>query len=603
MPAVSPRLPSQAGTVTRLHDQLYRNLTHGRLAVIGPAGAGKTGAMVLLLLEALLQRTELPAEDRRQVPVPVWLTMGSWQPHEKDLRTWVTATIARDHPYLRAATDFGSNAINHLFDSGRLALFLDGLDEMPPGARGHALTRLREGAGGLPIVLTSRPDEYRETLNSEAELTFAAVVMLQPVDPDAAAAYLTAAHHGSATGRWQLVAEQVRDHADGVLARVLNTPLMLTLARSAYTGRDPTRLLGPDLQDEAALRGHLLDQVLVTAYPSEAERRHAAYWLGWIAHHMTTRPGGVTRDLPWWVISTWLQRRTRITVALAILLTSGLLAGVLAGVAVGVGSGLGVGLALGVMDIISGQPPRAFVPRLPKHGEVRRWLVSGLLSGGLFGGFGFWLGGGAGAGCGVGFGFALGLLDYWTSATVGSLTATPRRLHQQDVRYALAVGLTLLVVELVSVLVILYNFALVLWIGGGFVYLLWPGFVLRIDLLFVLVLALLLGVGLISMLVISASGRLRLTEAGLSRRHGGVRFLSFLDTASARQVLRQAGGTYQFRHADLQDRLAAQFSQTTVDVKADVTQNTTIRRCRWPRDRPTRPSDHRPARARRAGNN
>jgi hypothetical protein len=38
---------------------------------------------------------------------------------------------------------------------------------------------------------------------------------------------------------------------------------------------------------------------------------------------------------------------------------------------------------------------------------------------------------------------------------------------------------------------------------------------------------------------------------------GRVRFMHLLQEASGRQVLRQAGTVYQFRHAALQDRLAA----------------------------------------------
>lgn len=44
-----------------------------------------------------------------------------------------------------------------------------------------------------------------------------------------------------------------------------------------------------------AVRGHLIDQVLITAYPDENQRAHATRWLAWIAHHM-----GTSRDLPWW---------------------------------------------------------------------------------------------------------------------------------------------------------------------------------------------------------------------------------------------------------------------------------------------------------------
>jgi hypothetical protein len=111
-------LPSKAGDrpevahlmnsdlVSRLRKEAYAHLRHGRLLLTGDRGAGKTGAMVLLLLEALRHRQRVTDAAKANVPVPVWLTLGSWVPSEQDLRDWVTATIGRDHPYLSAA-EFG----------------------------------------------------------------------------------------------------------------------------------------------------------------------------------------------------------------------------------------------------------------------------------------------------------------------------------------------------------------------------------------------------------------------------------------------------------------------------------------------------------------
>jgi predicted NACHT family NTPase len=97
-----------SGTVTRLHDEVYARLQHGRLILIGGPGAGKTGAMILLLLEALRHRRSLRDADQAEVPVPAWLTLGSWNSLEHSLREWVITTMSRDHPYLRAV-DFGLN--------------------------------------------------------------------------------------------------------------------------------------------------------------------------------------------------------------------------------------------------------------------------------------------------------------------------------------------------------------------------------------------------------------------------------------------------------------------------------------------------------------
>ena len=95
-----------SGVVTRLHDELYVRLPHGRLVLLGEPGAGKTGAMILLLLAALDHRASLPQEQRTRIPVPVWLTLGEWDPDTTPLTEWATAAINRDYPALRAP-DYG----------------------------------------------------------------------------------------------------------------------------------------------------------------------------------------------------------------------------------------------------------------------------------------------------------------------------------------------------------------------------------------------------------------------------------------------------------------------------------------------------------------
>ena len=207
----------------------------------------------------------------------------------------------------------------------------------------------------------------------------------------------------------------------------------------------------PELTDPAifptvdALREHLIDQVLVTAYPDEKQRARATWWLAWIARRM-----GTSRDLPWWDIPTWIPRwQLRLIRVLIIAFAVGLVVGITDGFAGGPGQGLLAGLVLGILGgLVFGLglgrwgEPRTLAPRWPRLGELRR-----------------------------------------TSASLSTL---------------------------------------VIWLSLGLV---------------------------------------------TCRRQDRVRFLRLLEDASTRQVLRQAGVVYQFRHAALQDRLAAM--GTRHDLRTD----------------------------------
>ena len=308
----------ESGVVARLHDEVYARLPHGRLVLLGGPGAGKTGAMILLLLAGLDRRASLGGEQRTKVPVPVWLTLGGWDPVNTSLQKWAVDTMNRDHPALRAA-DYGPDAAGELLRAGRVALFLDGLDEMPEGLRARALKRVDEEARGLRVVVTSRPEEYRGAVQSGG-LGNTAVIELRPVRANAAAAYLQHGQTGLSRHRWEQVGAYLKRSPNSVAARALDNPLTLSLARDSYTTQDPAVLTDPGrFPTEDAVREHLIDQLLITAYPDEHQRAQVTRWLAWIAHQM-----GTSRDLPWWEISTWIpQWKLHIARGLAIGLAVG----------------------------------------------------------------------------------------------------------------------------------------------------------------------------------------------------------------------------------------------------------------------------------------
>jgi WD40 repeat protein len=598
-----------SGVVTRLHDEVYARLPHGRLVLLGAPGAGKTGAMILLLLAALDHREAVPEAQRGEVPIPVWLTLGGWDPMITSLREWALAVIVRDHPYLQAS-NHGPDAAAKLLQGGQLALFLDGLDEMPPGVRGKALERLDQESTALRMVLTSRPDEYRQAL-TEGRLHNTAVIEVRPVRPRAAANYLIRDQVGLQRSRWEQVAGYLQTRPDSVAAVALDNPLTLSLARSTYQHEDPTGLTDPErFPTTTALREHLIDRVLITAYPLDRQRAYARQWLCWIAHHM-----GPGRDLAWWQIPRWIPR-WKLTLATALTAMLAGLITVMAGEIVlallfptsaffvvpeeglpqlrsvdpllpgreviemyGLRTGLVGGLLLWLGSRLvarrvsghSAEPPR-LRPRLPQPGEFARLTrivgtttVGIGLAVGLTTGFGAvaWSAYGraitdglaahvvdgrdfalalwsvlvVGLGVGVPAGLVFGLYDLWSVPLERAAASTPRTTYSEDRRTSTWVSVSAgLLVGLAIGLQLGVTFGLI----TGFCYGVIAG----------------IGAGLVGRLVFGLVSTVEFAELILSRSVRRVRLMRLLEDALRRQVLRQAGSVYQFRHAELQDHLA-----------------------------------------------
>lgn len=543
----------ESGVVTRLFREVYVRLPHGRLVLLGAAGSGKTGSMILLLLAALGHRTGADGEPQAQLPVPVWLTLGGWNVLTESLDEWAAAAMYRDYPFLRAP-DFGADAAGELLRVGLVTLFLDGLDELPDDLRSAALRRVDE-ARGLRIVLSSRPAEFQHAL-LEGRLDNAAVLELRPVRPAAAAAYLLHGQSGPLRGQWERVGTYLRGHPGAVAAQALDNPLTLSLARDAYAALDPAVLIEPGrFPTVAAFREHLIDQLLISAYPDESQRTRVVSRLAWAARHM-----GANRDLPWWDIPTWIPGwQVQVTRALGFGLIGALGFGVSSGLNSsdigflpaalvgalwgGISCGLAFGLAVGLVGRLAGEP-HTFAFRRPRRAELGPVLgfgLSGMLGFGVLGWLTAWSESGAGGlpaaqlvegvGGGLFFGLSIGALVLWSTRTARLPSATPVVTYRSDRRTA---GILALISG--------FGIGLIVGLGAGPV----TGVALGVS------------AALIAWLALGQVPLVKLTEVILGcHGHGQWRFLALLEDARDRQILRQAGAVYQFRHAALQDRLAA----------------------------------------------
>jgi len=557
-PPAFPPLPGQSRTTEaqlragggriELHAG-YAGLASGRIIVAGAPGAGKSGAAILLLLDALTHRDTLDKTQRARVPVPVLLTSHGWNPHTTPVQDWLADRLAATYPmfgHRRGRVE----AAELVAARDRIALILDGLDEMDAGLRPAALQALSDAP--FRVIVLTRSRELIDAA-SQAWLFGAVAVRLHDVTTYAAAAYLKRARPGPPPSGWTELLTYLRAHPDGVLARGLSTPLTLTLLRDTYQPGDdvrelldPTRYPTPD-----AIEQHLIARVLPAAYTprpgrpapryTEAQARQA---LTLIASKM-----GPNRDLAWWNIPHWAPTTPRV---LATALAVGLVLGLAGGLVLGLAGGLVFGLAGGrVFDL-----------------AVRR--VFGLAAGRVF--------------------------ELVTGLVFGRAVGKPQQvkivnwragISRRNLGRGLVVGLTFgllvgfivgLAIGLMVMLMIMIEHALIKGsTGGGNP--LGPREIWCNDrvagLVFGLVAGLVLGltgglvVGLVGGL---ASGlvhpetwptTLAWFQLWRSGQAPAVRLMPFLEDAREREVLRTVGGVYQFRHATLQDQLASQATSTT----------------------------------------
>ncbi|HEX5566693.1 MAG TPA: NACHT domain-containing protein [Streptomyces sp.] len=282
----------------------FQALPARRLVVIGAPGSGKTSLAILLTLQLLSLRDAVQ-------PVPVPLLVSSWDAGKEHFDVWLARRIHEE--YAGLTRDLGRARIRELVRDRRVLPVLDGLDELPRPLRSAALAGLnRTGADGTPLILTSRTAEYTELVEEEAVLQAAAVIRAQPVAGAAAAEYLRGSSHPQRTRQWRALLDHLTHHPGAAAAGALSSPLMLWLARTVYArpDADPGELADESrFPDVAAIERHLLDSIVPAAFPSGPASPHQPHpvreWghararraLGFLATHLTALK---TRELAWW---------------------------------------------------------------------------------------------------------------------------------------------------------------------------------------------------------------------------------------------------------------------------------------------------------------
>ncbi len=566
----------------------------GRLVILGEPGSGKTVLLIRLVLD--LQRRRRTGE-----PVPLLIQLASWNPDKFDLYSWLEAQIILGYPWLTGTTAAGVTWARALLTAGLILPVLDGLDEIRAEGRHEALLAINETLRpGTGLIISCRPEPFRHAIRSDPSgqpvfVEGAAGVRLNPLDATAASNYLTETAGVNRQSEWIPVRAALATTPPPPVARAFSTPLMVNLARVIYNPHPRGSIAGlprpADLCDlvefptRAAIEKHLLDGLIPAAYRPLSDRRNhwtavqAEPYLSFLAEWLEYQRR--TRSLAWWELH---QATPRIFLNIT--------GGILFGVTGGIVGGLAGSLTGGLTEILSGILAGAFAGGflggtsygsrdayvIPFRISLNRLQLSDLglglavgiglgfflavifgLAGGIVGGLlvglivGHLLGvaGSASSGFigglagGVAFACTQGLLLLFSGTVTSGIVlaidipraVSPKSVLAQDrasvIASGLATGICSGVVSGVGV-----SLAASLWIGFE------VGFSVALT------------VWLLDWFV-STWGRFSLTRLWLAARGKlPIRLMAFLEDAHARGVLRQAGAVWEFRHANLQRRLA-----------------------------------------------
>lgn len=590
-PAAFPPLPGARrvhprqltkGTRAGLH-RLYSGLASGRLIIVGKPGAGKSSAAILLLLDALRYREQCPPEDRLQIPVPVLFTLHTWNPLTTPLDEWLAAKLTES---LMLRGRRGRHRAAELLRTGRLAIFLDGLDEIPADARPPALRALSEQAS-YRLVLLSRTTELADAAQHHI-LTNATAVELQPLTSADVIAYLLQPLVEPAPRPWRELTQHLRAHPDSPAARALTSPLTVTLLRDIYPPDTPTTpaahsitdLIDPTRFPHADDLVHfLLDQAIDVAYLPRPGQPAPPYTPGQARHDLTVIAQHLnergTRDLAWWTVSGWVPRLSRNLLNITFCTLTCLL---IVGLGAGLIWGLFAGAVLGYANAIDAtQRPELLAPirfNRSRIGKGMTLTAVATLCATVVGGLPSLVA--------VGItGIAVSTIGFWMfgPSTIPD-TVDPIILWRGSLRLHLVLGLTLgliggLAWALASGLADRVSDWLAALHGGSIASLasigitgdsqLWPTFGLPEWLAYGLQLSaagrVLFGIvfGTMLSLLSSPSWALATSQLYLHFRRGmPFRIMRFLEDARTRHLLRTVGPVYQFRHANLQDQLTPQ---------------------------------------------
>lgn len=593
---------------------------HRRMVVLGEPGSGKSMIAQWLTVELLKSHSEV-----KLVPVLLSLaTWNPKTPLEEWAAAEMAQTYQSLSKEVQTAGNMERTLAYQLIAGKHVLMVLDGLDEMATGNQCDALRRLSEFAkSGQQFVVTCRTKDYIRIVDQAgAPLAKTPVIALGPLAMDDVIEYLrgTSLLHGPSAHRWDRFLEYLVTEPDGPLAVAMTSPLVVWLVCTYYFRQDtnPDELFEWGSAEE--ITDFLLDGLVDAAYsvpvevirdkattyealePEErqVQRERLVYFADYLSRQIreVSDKTVVNNNIEWWYlprdVPKWFTGGT-------VGLLSGCLLGASGGLAATIKFGHRIGLAVGILlaIVVAVHAGRTSVrwQEVPRAVGFRAKMEFPRLASCLAVAIGVAVCFGYAADRGGGLAVAL-----VTAVVVGPLCAMAINRTfgfwpsvATAVSASLALGLAASLfghkpAPLICAGATGLTFLLGAWVFTGVfqntsrMKAVSPESLLRGDrngslivaltagLVFAVVFGLALGplVGLLAFVgltvtaafTVSMWGAFTLSRIWLRLFHGiPVGIIGFLREADSREVLRREGGAFQFRHAKLQERLAASATQ------------------------------------------